>query len=92
MQRYGVDNQSWCMVHCWMLICSQVYLAMTGDSSIFDAMVENQQLQAKKSISAENLLIKEHNLVILRATDAEELEHRDYLELLKKQGECVWDD
>lgn len=93
-KRYGVDNTKR-EFHGALLdahLLAQVYLAMTGgQGSIFEVMTDAADTAVKQNRSVNSTLQEKHNLVVLRASESEENEHRTYLELLKKQGKCVWD-
>jgi len=92
-KRYTVDNTKRDF-HGALLdasLLAQVYLIMTGgQSSIFDAINEKDTSDNKNTQTASTVKIEKHNLTVLKATDDELLEHKNYLELLKKKGKCVW--
>jgi DNA polymerase III subunit epsilon len=93
-KRYGVDNSKREM-HGALLdthLLAQVYLAMTGgQGSFFETNHEREAETKKRTHTTVVTPLKKHNLVVLRATDNEVEAHHQYLELLRKQGNCVWD-
>jgi DNA polymerase-3 subunit epsilon len=94
-KRYGVDNSKRDL-HGALIdtdLLAQVYLAMTGgQGSFFDGMTDNQAANAKSEKSSINIPVQKHNLTVLHATTDELSEHGKYLELLKKQGKCKWEE
>lgn len=95
-KRYKIDNSKRDM-HGALLdanLLTLVYLAMTGgQGSFFDLSPSHQDTQKANTddVSIPSSLPK-HQLIVLRASANELIEHTNYLELLKKQGKCVWDD
>ncbi len=92
-KRYGVDNtkRDWHGALLDASLLAQVYLAMTGgQGSFFDAINDNQTRAAKQSNTATRVSIEKHNLIVLKANADELNEHSQYLDLLKKQGKCLW--
>jgi len=92
-KRYSIDNTKR-ELHGALLdanLLAQVYLAMTGgQGSFFEELNESNAETIKNVETVASLLSERHNLLVLQA-DAEELaEHEKYLEMLKKQGKCVW--
>jgi DNA polymerase-3 subunit epsilon len=92
-KRYGVDNSKRDL-HGALLdahLLAHVYLAMTGgQGSFFDVLNESPGGEMKNVDTAARAPIQVHHLAVLRANDAEEGEHKNYLELLKKKGKCLW--
>ena len=95
-KRYTVDNTKR-ELHGALLdadLLARVYLAMTGgQGSFFDEMNEGTTSQSHSNTQA-NLAssAQKHQLIVLKATDAELEEHTKYLEALQKRGKCVWND
>jgi DNA polymerase-3 subunit epsilon len=94
-KRYGVDNAKRDL-HGALLdasLLAQVYLAMTGgQGNFFDSINESQTRSVKNSESSKKVTLQKPNLTVLHATTDEQNEHHQYLEMLKKQGKCLWDD
>lgn len=92
-KRYGVDLSKRDL-HGALLdahLLAQVYLAMTGgQGSFFDLLSERGTKAAETSASNVLLSNEKHNLAILLASDEEQKAHEAYLEMLKKQGKCLW--
>ncbi len=92
-KRYTVDNTKRDF-HGALLdasLLAQVYLIMTGgQSSIFDAINEKDTSDTKNTQTTSAVKIEKHNLIVMKATDDELGEHKNYLELLKKKGKCIW--
>lgn len=73
-------------------LLAQVYLAMTGgQGSFFDAQ-ESNTTQTQTSHHSSQPLERLHALAVISANASELLEHQNYLEKLKQQGKCLWDD
>lgn len=93
-KRYAIDNSKR-EFHGALLdahLLAQVYLAMTGgQGSLFDMSLDVPRVQdveeTTASIAATAL---KHQLTVLKATDDELAEHEKYLQMLNKQGKCVW--
>ncbi|VVC75872.1 DNA polymerase III subunit epsilon [Aquicella siphonis] len=94
-KRYGVDNSKRDL-HGALLdahLLAQVYLAMTGgQGSFFDAAAETRDAQTQSSGTAHTRRIQNHKLIIMRAAETELKDHELYLQLLQKQGKCIWND
>lgn len=92
-KRYFVDNTKRDL-HGALLdanLLAQVYLAMTGgQGSFFDALNEKQNASNTVEQTSSATSLEKHNLVVIKADEAELAEHAKYLELLAKQGKCVW--
>ncbi len=92
-KRYSVDNTKRDL-HGALLdanLLAQVYLAMTGgQGSFFDSLSKNNTEVTKNVETVASLLSERHNLLVLTADENELAEHEKYLEMLKKQGKCVW--
>lgn len=92
-KRYGVDNAKRDL-HGALLdanLLAQVYLAMTGgQGSFFDVLTEKQATTASTAQANNAISLEKHNLVVIKATADEIAEHENYLNLLSKQGKCVW--
>lgn len=94
-KRYGIDNTKrdlhGALVDAKLL--AQVYLAMTGgQGTFFDSLNDSQTRTVKQTETSNPLLLQKPNLIVLNATTDEQQEHVQYLELLKKQGKCLWDE
>jgi DNA polymerase III subunit epsilon len=94
-KRYSIDNSKR-DVHGALLdahLLMQVYLAMTGgQGSLFDPVIQNQTTSSKNEQSSEHMVIEKNHLIVQKADQDELSEHKKYLELLKKQGKCVWEE
>lgn len=92
-KRYGVDNTKRDL-HGALLdanLLAQVYLAMTGgQGSFFDTINDKQNASVAISQTNHDVVLEKHNLIVIKADENELEEHKKYLELLKKQGKCVW--
>jgi len=92
-KRYGIDLSKREM-HGALLdanLLAQVYLAMTGgQSSLFDGLKESKakSRQTNKTITP----LQKHELIILKADEEEVSRHKNYLELMKNKGKCLWQD
>ncbi len=62
-----------------------------GQGSFFDVLNEKQNIANQQSKNDANHVLEKHHLVILKADDAELVEHANYLAMLKKQGKCMWE-
>lgn len=94
-KRYSVDNSKRDL-HGALLdahLLAKVYLAMTGgQGSFFDAFGDGSS-DAKKNVDvSSHIPIQKANLSVLKATEDEQSAHAKYLELLKTQGKCIWND
>jgi DNA polymerase-3 subunit epsilon len=94
-KRYKVDNSKRDL-HGALLdahLLAQVYLAMTGgQGSFFDTPHTNQNTAMTHSDVVISEPLQQHQLVILKANEDELAAHGKYLEILKKQGKCIWED
>ena len=94
-KRYSIDNSKR-DVHGALLdahLLMQVYLAMTGgQGSLFDPVIQHQTTSINNQPSSQHLKIENNHLIVLKADQEELNEHKKYLELLRKQGRCVWED
>lgn len=94
-KRYGVDHSKRDF-HGALLdahLLAQVYLGMTsGQGSFFDIPHEKQATTRKNGGLAASALSKTYPLTIVKATDAELVEHDKYLQLLQKSGKCLYRD
>lgn len=92
-KRYGVDNTKRDL-HGALLdanLLAQVYLAMTGgQGSFFDSLNETQATPNKHSETISHINVSQSQLTVLNATTEDLAAHANYLELLKKQGKCLW--
>ncbi len=91
-KRYSVDN-SRRDLHGALLdanLLAQVYLTMTGgQASFLDSL--NTSTSSEMNLQAEaEARLNVQNLAIIKATMEEINEHEKYLQLLQKQGKCVW--
>src|SRR3990167_2745989 len=91
-KRYGIDNSKRDL-HGALLdahLLAQVYLAMTGgQGSFFDGLSEHPAQASDTEISFAPP-IQKYNLVVLKSSAEEKYEHKKYLDLLKQQGKCLW--
>ena len=92
-KRYSVDNTKRDL-HGALLdanLLAQVYLAMTGgQGSFFDEVAESPSASIDNGESANVSTKQKHQLVVISATDEENVAHNEYLETMKKKGECLW--
>lgn len=92
-KRYAVDNSKRDF-HGALLdahLLAQVYLAMTGgQGSFFDGINEGRVKAQKNSKEDVFVPVEKHNLTVVMASADELSAHENYLELLKKQGKCLW--
>lgn len=92
-KRYGIDNSKR-EFHGALLdahLLAQVYLAMTGgQGNFFESLTPNKT--TSQTMEAANLddPLQKHTIPILSASAEELAEHEAYLELLQKQGKCLW--
>jgi DNA polymerase-3 subunit epsilon len=72
-------------------LLARVYLAMTGGQTALslDAMAATAAGDARSSTT--RTVRTDLDLVVVRATDAENAAHESLLEKLREQGGCVWD-
>lgn len=93
-KRYGIDNSKRDL-HGALLdanLLALVYLAMTGgQGSFFDtsASSENENTRFEQSQATP---AQKHQLIVLKANEDELTEHHNYLERIKKKGQCLWDE
>jgi len=95
-KRYKIDNSKR-EFHGALLdahLLAQVYLAMTGgQGSFFEESPTEQSMTPVHSIEASTTTdFKKHNLIVIKADESECLAHEKYLDLLKKQGKCLWNE
>lgn len=88
-ERYGIDN-SHRVLHGALLdaeILADVYLLMTGGQTSFElsSQTENAQRQGLSSVTKHN-----KNLKVLRASADEIQAHQERLDLIEKNGICLW--
>lgn len=92
-KRYGVDNSKRDL-HGALLdahLLAAVYLAMTGgQGSFFDGLNENRTASHKNAKEDVFAPVEKHTLTVVKASDAELSDHDAYLQLLQKQGKCLW--
>ncbi|MBV9575569.1 MAG: DNA polymerase III subunit epsilon [Gammaproteobacteria bacterium] len=93
-KRYSVDNSKRDL-HGALLdahLLAHVYLAMTGgQGSFFDTLGDVQHSARKEITAAKNIPVQKYNLTVLKATQAELSDHHRYVELMYKQGKCIWE-
>jgi DNA polymerase-3 subunit epsilon len=93
-KRYSIDNSKR-ELHGALMdanLLAQVYLAMTGgQGNFFDALTEKTS-QTGNALQAETTAHVNHKITVLQASTEETEEHDKYLQLLQKQGKCVWFD
>lgn len=94
-KRYGIDNSKRDL-HGALLdanLLARVYLTMTGgQGSFFDAAAsttENDNIRFEHTQVAPT---QKHHLVVLKANDDELADHHQYLERIKKKGQCLWEE
>ncbi len=93
-KRYSIDNSKRDL-HGALLdahLLMQVYLAMTGGQGSFFDGIQHQPISTHSEQSSEYLMIESKHLIVQKADQEELIEHKIYLDLLKKQGKCIWDD
>ena len=92
-KRYNVDN-SQRELHGALLdahLLAQVYLAMTGgQSSLFDDSQQTNEAVQQEIGHAIQVNTKPRNLLLLKATDAELVDHEAKLKKMLEKGKCVW--
>lgn len=91
-KRYAIDNSKR-ELHGALMdanLLAQVYLAMTGGQGNFFEALGGSDLSAKQRSDDQVFPTKTYKLHVLAASDDEMSEHEKYLQLLKKQGKCVW--
>jgi DNA polymerase-3 subunit epsilon len=92
-KRYGIDNskREWHGALLDAHLLAQVYLAMTGgQGSFFDSFNQHQPVHTKTSGPSFIQETHEYQLVVIHANENELVEHKNYLESLKKQGNVLW--
>lgn len=93
-KRYGVDasKRDWHGALLDANLLAQVYLTMTGgQGSFFDAINESQTKHSKNK-NAKIKTMTQYRLRVLKANENEMTEHRNYLDRLKKEGTCIWNE
>jgi DNA polymerase-3 subunit epsilon len=94
-KRYGIDNSKRDL-HGALLdanLLAQVYLAMTGgQGSFFDAIHESQVQNSDQMNTNTLATVQPYQLTTLMATTEELEEHQQYLNTLKKHGQCLWEE
>lgn len=92
-KRYGVDNTKRDL-HGALLdahLLAQVYLTMTGgQGSFFDVIGENNIVAPESPEQNATMILPKQNLTVLKADPEELAAHQQYLDLLQKQGKCLW--
>lgn len=92
-KRYGIDNSKRDLHGALMdaHLLAQVYLAMTGGQGSFFDQSESEGVAGKKSDEVvASAPLHEHELIVVKANEAELSLHEQYLELMKKKGKCLW--
>lgn len=90
-RRYEIDN-SHRSLHGALLdseILADVYLRMTGGQVDMDLA---QQLKSAGLENASGTQVKQRNLKVVYATDEEIKAHNERLDLVEKNGACLWRD
>jgi len=94
-KRYGIDNSKRDLHGALMdaSLLARVYLAMTGgQGSFFDSSTSAVEDVMTYDDQHFEIPTQKHQLVVLKANDLELAEHANYLEKIKKKGQCLWDD
>jgi len=90
-KRYNVDNSNR-EFHGALLdahLLSQVYLSMTGgQGALFDEIVKHED--NKNEVLSVDRTLKPRNLIVLKANQEELQAHEAHLQMLSKNGKCVW--
>jgi len=94
-KRYGIDNSNRDL-HGALLdanLLARVYLAMTGgQGSFFDTSTNSSENENVRRAQQSVTPLQKHHLVVLKANDDELTEHQQYLDRIKKKGQCLWDE
>jgi DNA polymerase-3 subunit epsilon len=72
-------------------LLARVYLAMTGGQTALSLDALATTAAGESRSSGARALRTDLDLVVIRATDAENAAHEALLEKLRAQGNCVWD-
>lgn len=94
-KRYGIDNSKRDL-HGALLdanLLARVYLAMTGgQGSFFDSSTSMAEDDGVRFEQHQTATLQKHQLIVLKADEDELTAHRQYLDRIKKKGQCLWDD
>lgn len=94
-KRYHIDNTKRDL-HGALLdanLLAQVYLAMTGGQGSFFETLNDISTTKVKPAEVVNLVAQQkRNLIVIKADKEEVSAHEKYVQLLQKQGKCVWSD
>jgi len=92
-KRYKVDNSKR-ELHGALLdahLLGEVYLAMTGgQGNLFDSLSEHTARSTQQQQKAVKTPLTQANLVVLNATQEEQLLHENYLKSMQDLGACLW--
>ena len=91
-KRYGVDNTQR-ELHGALLdahLLAQVYLAMTGGQGSLFGDLQETDVTSKEATAQSANSLKKRNLIILKATESELVDHQEHLKKMSEKGKCVW--
>ncbi len=94
-KRYNIDNskREWHGALLDANLLARVYLAMTGgQGNFFDALNETPLNQQNDGNTPVVSFARKYQLTVLKATPEEMLEHRKYLQSMRKQDQSTWED
>jgi len=72
-------------------LLARVYLAMTGGQTALSLDASAGAIETAEREAARRASHPDLNLVVIRASDAENAAHEALLEKLRESGDCVWD-
>lgn len=93
-RRYQVDNSNR-ELHGALLdaeLLAQVYLTMTGGQANLFNSLDKETTIAREKITAQTAKKDRQPLPIISAKQDELAAHQDYLEMMCRQGRCVWEE
>lgn len=92
-KRYHIDNTKRDL-HGALLdanLLAQVYLAMTGgQGSFFETLSDISKTPSKQNETVNDINQPKRNITVLKADSDEIKAHEEYMQLLQKQGKCIW--
>jgi DNA polymerase-3 subunit epsilon len=91
-KRYNVDH-SHREYHGALLdahLLARVYLAMTGGQATLFGQTETIESTTQQTTKTKAVSKKTHDLLVIKASDEELIEHEKRLKQMAEQGKCLW--
>lgn len=93
-RRYKVNNshREWHGALLDAELLAQVYLLMTGGQTQLFETDEPEMRIAQSTVTSQPLMTERKPLRVIQATSEERAAHEAYLAMMKKNGNCLWQD